>query len=966
MIKVHPADRDWLRFFWEDPVNKTMSVFRLTVLPFGLTCSPYLAIATIHHHVKAYEKQYPKAVQELKENTYVDDQLSGAASVEEAISSYKAEMKIMKEGGMELRKWMSNHPEVMQKFIDDEVGADDEPKKFDVEQSILGICWNRLGDYFTFQEKGILSSTNNLAPTKRNVLRVAGTLYDPPGLMSPFIIRVKVFIQQLWLKGFDWDELMPEDFKIKWEQWKSELELLGKIKIPRYIGLGSVGSVVPVELHAFGDASESAYASAVYMKSVDREGTPHITLMYSKTRVAPLKAVSLPRLELLAAVLAAKSASYVISSLHVEGIKLYMWTDSQVTLHWIKGSSRQYKTFVANRIQLIHQLTDNPNVWGWCPGEDNPADIPSRGCPLESLIEEEKWWKGPKWLRGSSEYYPNKVEDMVASGAVKKEMKKTNSSVALVSTSNEYRSLNTTVIDPKRYSTLKKLLRVTAYMNRFIYNVSNEKNKRINGPLSAEELSNAEIQWLRCIQVIHFPRELEKLQAGKVVKKNSNIVKLTPVYDRDTKLIKMGGRIEYSDLTEEEKHPVILPSRSYIVKLIVEDIHRRQLHAGINQTLICVRDKYWILRGRQIVRAVVKSCLTCRKVNPVRLQVQQAPLPRDRISESTPFETVGIDFTGPLYVYERAPKLKVVGENKRKVLSYDGVAYNKAYICLYTCAVTRAVHLELVQDLTSAAFVRSFRRFTSTRGMPRTIYSDNANTFKGAEKDLKFYLELMNTEEFTSILSVEEIKWKYICEDSPWWGGFYERLMKTIKTPLKKILGKSRMHNDEMATVLKEVEAQVNSRPLCSPSDEPSEQNYLTPACFLIKKTTINLPMKPRKKKKSKSTQSELDKMLKNQNRYLDTIWKTWREEYLRNLGVVHNKINENACVKEGELVLVADHELPRTVWKVGVVEGFKESKDGRIRRVSIRTANGTIERSIQHLSRLEADCEEDNTQYSC
>ena len=161
--------------------------------------------------------------------------------------------------------------------------------------------------------------------------------------------------------------------------------------------------------------------------------------------------------------------------------------------------------------------------------------------------------------------------------------------------------------------------------------------------------------------------------------------------------------------------------------------------------------------------------------------------------------------------------------------------------------------------------------------MPRTIYSDNANTFKGAEKDLKFYLELMNTEEFTSILSVEEIKWKYICEGSPWWGGFYERLMKTIKTPLKKILGKSRMHNDEMATVLKEVEAQVNSRPLCSPSDEPSEQNYLTPACFLIKKTTFNLPMKPRKKKKSKSTQSELDKMLKNQNRYLDTIWKTWR-----------------------------------------------------------------------------------------
>ena len=428
----------------------------------------------------------------------------------------------------------------------------------------------------------------------------------------------------------------------------------------------------------------------------------------------------------------------------------------------------------------------------------------------------------------------------------------------------------------------------------------------------------------------------------------------------------MGGRIEHSDLTEEEKHPVILPGQSYVVKLIVEDMHRKQLHAGINQTLIGVRDKYWIIRGRQIVRSVVKRCLICRKLNPVRLQVQNAPLPRDRIIQSTPFETVGIDFTGPVYVYHGTPRIKVVGEKKRKVLSYDKAACSKAYICLYTCGVTRAVHLELVQDLTADAFLRSFRRFVSTRGMCRTIYSDNAKTFKGAEKDLKECLGLMNSESFQSLMAEEAITWKYILEGSPWWGGFYERLMRTIKAPLKKILGKSRMNTDEMSTVIKEVEAQVNSRPLCAPSDEPSEQNYLTPASFLIKRANMNLPLKYREDPKPTITKRGLIKMLNNQNRYLDAIWKTWKEEYLRNLGVVHNKIKENDCIKEGELVLVSDPGLPRAVWKVGVVEGTYESKDGIIRKVYIRTPNGSIVRSIQHLSRLEAEREEDFTQSSC
>ena len=235
-----------------------------------------------------------------------------------------------------------------------------------------------------------------------------------------------------------------------------------------------------------------------------------------------------------------------------------------------------------------------------------------------------------------------------------------------------------------------------------------------------------------------------------------------------------------------------------------------------------------------------------------------------------------------------------------------------------------------------------------------------------AEKDLEFYLELMRGPEFQSYLTEHNIEWKYILECSPWWGGFYERLMRTIKTPLKKILGKSRMNVDEITTILKEVEAQVNSRPLCSPSDEPYEQNYLTPATFLIGRNTMNMPLKPRITTKLRFPQRELNNLLKQQRKYLDSIWQTWSKEYLRNLNPVNSKINDSDCVKEGELVLVANQNLPKTVWEVGVVTKVKESKDGRIRTVYLNTPKGHMARSVQHLSRLEVDDMEDYKQHSC
>ena len=368
------------------------------------------------------------------------------------------------------------------------------------------------------------------------------------------------------------------------------------------------------------------------------------------------------------------------------------------------------------------------------------------------------------------------------------------------------------------------------------------------------------------------------MKAKEPVKQDSKIVQLSPYLDEESGLIRMQGRIQNSQLTKSEKHPIILPHQSHIVRLLIEEIHRSQMHSGVNHTLIALRDEFWVTHARSIVKNVVKSCIKCRMYMPQRITVPMAPLPEDRVNQARPFEIIGVDFTGPVIIEETKIATKRTSK-KCPVQVVKVKSTSKAYIALTTCAVTRAVHLELVPDLSTDAFMRSFRRFISRRGTSKIIYSDNAKTYKCAEKGIKQCYEMLNSPKFQEFLSEKSITWKYICPLSPWWGGYWERLMKTIKIPLKKVLGKSFMNSDELYTVLTEVEAMVNSRPICSVHDDPDDLSYLTPASFLIGRSTINLPVMPLKHTEvhPNATRKELNNMLLNQEKNLKKVWKLWR-----------------------------------------------------------------------------------------
>ena len=332
--------------------------------------------------------------------------------------------------------------------------------------------------------------------------------------------------------------------------------------------------------------------------------------------------------------------------------------------------------------------------------------------------------------------------------------------------------------------------------------------------------------------------------------------KLGAYRDKDD-VLRLKGRLENADLNESSKFPILIPKESYLGDLIILDAHREVLHYGMKDTLNQVRSEYWLVQGRSKVRTVLNKCTLCRKFEAKPLMMMpSAPLPDFRVTCCDPFTNIGIDHLGPLHVYPTPS----TGE---KVLQ-------KVYVVMITCANSRAIHLELVPDTSCASLINCLKRFFSRRGCPALVVSDNAKCFVAVE--LKRFLRLKG------------IEWKYILEVSPWWGGFYERMIKTVKRALKKVLGKSNVTFDELMTIIIEIEAVVNSRPLCYLySDEANE--VLTPSHLLSGKRLLTSRI-PVATKTTKTNETEIT--MNNRVKYLSILishYETrWKKEYLTEL----------------------------------------------------------------------------------
>lgn len=538
-----------------------------------------------------------------------------------------------------------------------------------------------------------------------------------------------------------------------------------------------------IELHGFSDASERAYAAVVYLRVLYEDDTVDVKLIASKARVAPCTKQSIPRLELLGALILARLVDTIKNILPFEEVEEFYWVDSMVVLHWIRNE-RSWKQYIQNRVNEIRSLT-NASSWHFCPGMLNPADNPSRGMSGNDLVASNTWWSGPEFLCQSEETWPKESNTSQTDNAtILQEVTKQRNFVHSLATTNEVNdaTLNLDdIFDISRYRNLNKLLRVTGYVLRFVNIVKGQqrshqqrlrprnKSNHVKA-LTASEIYQAESIWIKSIQGSSFSKEIDFLSTRSLGSSATTYVSQFGLFLDEQCILKCKGRLNNASLDLGSKNPILLPSRHRFVELLIEDVHNRVKHNGIRDTLTTLRERYWILRGREATKRIVKRCVVCRKAEGVAYKSPAPPdLPTSRVSEAPPFTHVGIDFAGPLYAKP----------------NQEDEDSNKVYILLFTCASTRAVHLKLTQSL-NAPFLRACRRFASRRGLPATITSDNAKTFKSSCKEI---LQITRAPEVWHYLTDNRITWNFIVEKAPWWGGFWERMVRSVKRPIKKILG---------------------------------------------------------------------------------------------------------------------------------------------------------------------------------
>ena len=901
-IQVRPPDRDVHRFL--RPVGSEVQVWRFTRVPFGNKSSPFLLNATVKHHLGKMPPS--RVVTELQENLYVDDWLSGADSDAQAQMMFEEARQIMAIAGLPLVKWQSNSRGLL------EVVGESGERLVSEQGRILGVRWSPELDAFSFDGSQIQS---DVAPTKRVILSCIMRLYDPIGLMTPFVMAAKLIFQEVWRMGLSWDEFLPEEVAVEFQMWLEGLSVLRSWTIPRRLAPDTPWcGLVNVQLHAFCDASEKAYGAAIYLCH-EVDGAKKLSLVASKARVAPLKKVTLPRLELLGALVGCRLLSHVKRALKLpDDTPSFHWTDSMVALGWIQGDPQRWKEFVANRVREIQELSD-PASWAHIPGVSNPADLLTRGMKAQLLMSSTLWLNGPDPLLLAKQDSPVDVEAVVLS-----------LNELVVATAPE---ISDRVICAERFSSWTRVSRVTAWVMRFIQNARMCRAQRVNGELTGEEIHAAEVVLVSQEQMLVFPDECRRLSQGLSVPKSSSIFKLAPFLGGDG-LIRVKGRLEFSQLPYEGKYPVVVP-KGHVALLLVRAAHFRLKHAGVSSLIADVRASFWVVGLRRLVKRVKLECVRCQRFDALACSRPCAPLPASRVTEAPPFSVTGLDFAGPVYCSNTPGK--------------------KYYILLFTCAVIRAVHLELTESLSLDAFLAAFRRFSSRRGLPTVLYSDNARTFKGAEVRLR------------NLLGVNAPRWRFILPSSPWWGGWWERLVRSAKSALKKSIGRSCVTQTELATVLCEIEACINSRPLVL-AGEGTEELALTPAHFLLGKMP-SFPVPLQDVPELSLTGSDVRSLQEVQQQLLKGFWKLWSDEYLKNLPHVVAQFRTRGVLRPGSLVLVREDNLPRLQWPLGVVEEVYPGKDGLIRSVRVRLPRGSFLKPIQRLHCLEVPEVSDDLNHS-
>ena len=920
---VKEEHRDYIRFLWFKDHNLDGEVvdYRMRVHVFGNCPSPAVSIYGLKRTAAEGKDEYGDDARLFVErHFYVDNGLKSFRNPREAVNVLGKAQDMLAQSNLRLHKIASNSSEVMKAFPSDDLAKGlqnlDLGEDLPPMQRSLGLQWDLSSDTFTFQV-----TTSDKPFTRRGVLSTINSLFDPLGFAAPVSIKGRSILRELNSDATDWDSPLPEQKYGEWMRWRDSLKDLQKLKIPRMYTTLPVSQAQKREVCIFCDASTEAIGAVAYLRVTDANGHFEVGFICGKARLAPKPDTTIPRLELGAAVMAVEIAEAVQDELDVHLDAVRFFTDSKVVLGYITNESRRFYVYVHNRVQRIKRSTQ-ASQWNYVPTDLNPADHATRSLPA-SHLSTSTWLSGPPFLSNDKRGYPQEETFSLINPEGDVEVRPQVISCATVVSDDNLGNGRF-----ERFSSWKSLQNAVSRLMHITRSFSHvDDGSSCHGwhlckeHLQPNALNRAKATILHAVQMKAYADEVGCLQNGQPVPRTSPLDKLHPFLGKDG-LLRVGGRLKNAGLTTDEAQPVVIPGKCHVARLLIRHYHDQVQHQGRHFTEGAVRAAgFWILGGKRVVNSVIYHCVTCRKLRGKQQEQIMADLPADRLSTDPPFSYVGLDVFGPWSVTARKTR--------------GGHANNKRWAVIFTCMATRAVHIEVIESMDTSSFVNALRRFFALRGPAKLLRSDCGTNFIGACKELGINSSGRQKEPLEHFLVGHGCEWQFNPPHASHMGGSWERMIGIARRILDAMLlqpGPAKLTHEVLTTLMAEVTAIINARPLCPVSTDPDDPFILTPAMLLTQKVgTPSLPP-------GEFDDKDLSRcQWRRVQRLADMFWKRWKRDYIAGLQARSKWTTEKPNLQEGDVVLLKDSQSKRNDWPMGLINRTFPSEDGRVRKIEVK-----------------------------
>ena len=883
--------------------------YRYNTIIFGFCSSPFILNYILRYH--ANKSSDPTISSAIATKFYMDNFIYTSSSEDKLTYCYDQTKSDLEAGGFDLRDWVSNSKKVTDHIPENDRCESDLTK-------VLGYNYDPQNDVLTIKN----TKLDVEADTKRKTLSSFSSVFDPLGVLSPLMVRGKFILRLITEAKCSWDEKLSEPIIREWKKLCEDINSLGSFSFPRK----TVSDDSPAEMFIFCDASSKAYGFSAYIVQNGQSN-----LFFSKCKVAPLEKKTIPSLELLATYLALKCILTLLfdnNLSHIKISKINLFSDSQVALSWLLTKKATKKNvFINNRLKEIVMFLETFSKQDvdvnflYVPTDENIADIISKGVSVHTFCEDKKWWiEGPSWIVEDNSFWPTGQL-----GCIPSEFIVPGSSVIAPLITD------VPVIEFSNYSSYNSLFGTTCKL----FEAADRFLKSINKSPEVMDVKVKTFNYLfRQMQSCYFSTEIEFLHSGSTTGKPvPPLVHQLNLFLDDHGILRSRGRMEKNiSLKYDAVNPIICHKDSHLTKLIIRDTHEKCKHMGTNTTLNALRQGgFWIPRARQAVFTELKTCPKCKWINSKAFKYPSpTALPVDRVNLVHPFHTIGIDYTGHFFTYD------------------DNEVESKQYILIFTCMNTRAIHLEVLPNMTVSAFVMAFIRFTNRYGIPKVVYSDNAKTFLAAPKLLS---KLLLSSEFEQKFRTCNIDFRNIPTYAAWYGATWERLIKLVKDAIYKTFGKNHIPHANFLTTISDIQLVVNNRPLTYRTKE-GELDILTPNHLIHPgKEFPSLILSGEDPKmiwdaETEEFRNDLYCSLEARDALQGKFEEIWRTDYLLSLRETHK--NTQNCpkvhpyLKVGSIVLLKNPFKNKVFWTMVRITEIIPSRDGQIRAVKIIRPDGT------------------------